>query len=148
MELREVINLACDPRKWRSHDRISIPGTKAIIHMNSGDVEADVINISLNGILCDLVCTKPYNELLNSTHITVKFPDKYDNAQIKILWCKLFRVNVLSWNMVYFPQCIPEHLRVVWQVVQMSDQDKKIYEQICEKVKRDYGKIKSIENRE
>ena len=143
LELREIINVVCDPRKWRIHDRISVPDTKAVIHLNNDNVEADVINISMSGVLCDLICEKSYNELLNSTHITVNSPDKYDGAQIKILWCKIFRVNVLDWNTVYFPQCIPNHIRVIWQIVQISDEDKKVFENICNKVKKGYERIQS-----
>ncbi|MBM4056079.1 MAG: response regulator [Planctomycetes bacterium] len=144
IELREKINTVCDPRQWRTHDRISIPGAKAVISMNNDTIEADVINMSLEGILCDITCTKSYNDLLNSTHITVIFPPQFENTKIKILWCKLLRVNVFSWNEVYFPKCTPEHMRVVWQIVKMSDEDNQKFQEICKKVEKENKNIEAV----
>ncbi len=133
-ELRDKINEVCEPRSWREHDRVSIPDTKAIIHMDNGDVEVDVINLSESGILCDIESTEQYGDLLNSAHITVKFSAKYGGAMVKILWCKLFRAIVLKWNEDYFPKCSPGHMRVVWQIIKISDHDKKVIKGISEKV--------------
>lgn len=144
MELREKINDICDPRSWRTQSRLSIPDTKATIKTDSGNIEADVINMNLDGILCDVDSTESFNDIINSTHITVTFPAKYNNAQIKILWCKLLRVNVLNWNDVYFPQCVPKHMRVVWQIVQVSDEDKEKYQHICDKIEEEHKKIEAI----
>ncbi|OHB71471.1 MAG: hypothetical protein A2W17_08580 [Planctomycetes bacterium RBG_16_41_13] len=144
IELREKINTVCDPRQWRTHDRISMPDAKAVIHINNDSVDADVINMSLEGILCDITCTKSYNDLLNSTHITVIFPSQFDNMQIKILWCKLLRVNVFRWNEVYFPKCTPEHMRVVWQIIKISDEDKEKFEEICKKIQKEHKSIDEI----
>ncbi len=123
-DLRVKINEVCDPRNWRVHDRVSIPDTKATIHLKDCDVEADVINLSETGLLCDIASTTRFNDLVDSSHITVKFPAKHKGAEIKILWCKLFRVIVLDWDEEYFPKCAPQHMRVVWQIVKMSDEDK------------------------
>lgn len=144
IELREKINIVCDPRQWRTHDRISIPGAKAIIHMNNDSIEADVINMSLEGILCDVTCENSYNDLLNSTHITILFPPQFDNTQIKILWCKLLRVNIFSWNEVYFPKCTPKHMRLVWQIIKMSDEDKEKFQEICNKIEKEHKNIEAI----
>lgn len=143
LELREMINKVCDPRKWRVVDRISIPDTKAIIHSTKGDVAGKMINMSLNGILCEIDCTQPYVDLLTSTHITVQFPLRFENAEIEVLWCKLFRVHVLDWDTKYYPQCIPTRMRVVWQVEKIADEHKEIFSKINEKLRNDYHMIQS-----
>ncbi len=64
--------------------------------------------------------------------------------QIKILWCKLLRVNVFRWDEVYFPKCTPEHMRVVWQIIKISDEDKEKFEEICRKIQKEHKSIDEI----
>ncbi len=137
IELRSLIKEACDPRTFRKHARISVPGAKAVVHMRDYDVEANVINISESGILCDVTCVKQYNDLLNSAHMTIEFPAQYDNAKIKILWCMVFRVLVLTWDKEYFPQCAPKNLRVAWQIIEISNDGKKLLNKIFETVENE-----------
>lgn len=77
-ELRDMVNLVCDPRKLRTNERIHIPDLKAIIHSNYDenyeDLEASVINMSLSGIACDFVYNGEYSNILAGTTITIKFP--------------------------------------------------------------------------
>lgn len=131
-DLRDKINLACDPRKWRTSERVHIPDVKAIIHSHYDDIEADVINMSISGVACDFVYTNDHSNLLGSTHITIKFPAEYNSVEITNLLCKFLRLNVLTWK----TDGTPEHVRAAWGVSGLSHQDKKIIEQIFEETKK------------
>lgn len=125
VDLRSIILEACDLRKRRAHERISIPGTKIIVHFDHYDLGGEVINISESGILCDFLGKNINSELINSTQVSVIFPSNFSNASLKNLSCKFLRLHVLGWNDDLFPECLPNHIRVVWQIINMSFEDKK-----------------------
>lgn len=131
-DLRDKINLACDPRKWRTSERIHIPDVKAIIHSNYEEIEADVINLSINGVACDFLYTSEYYNILGGTSITLKFPAEYNNAKAENLPCKFLRLNVLSWK----PDGAPEHIRAAWAITAHSAGSRKIIEQVFEEAKK------------
>jgi len=131
-ELRDKINSACDPRRWRAHERIHIPETKAIIHTKYDDIEADIINISLHGVACDFIYTSEHGNLMGGTRITIKFPAEYNSVQISNLPCRFLRLNVLTWK----PDGAPERMHAAWGIPGLPAQEKKIMEQIFEASKK------------
>lgn len=139
-DLRDKINLVCDPRKWRTNERIHIPDVKAIIHSNFDenydDIEAHVINMSLSGIACDFSYNGEHVNILGGTTISVKFPSEHNNIKIKNLPCKFLRLNVLSWK----PDGYPDRVRAAWGISGIEGQDKILLEQIFEKVKKGLDK--------
>ena len=130
-ELRDKINSACDPRKWRAYERIYIPDTQAIIHTKYDDIEADIINISINGVACDFIYTSEHANLMGGTRITIKFPAEYNNVQINNLSCRFLRLNALTWKQ----DGTPERVHAAWGILGLSIQEKKIMEQIFEESK-------------
>ena len=136
-ELRDKVNLVCDPRRWRTNERVYIPDVKAIIHSNYDenyeDIEASVINMSLSGIACDFVCNDEHSNILAGTTITIKFPSEYNKLQVKNLPCKFLRLNVLSWR----PDGNPDRVRAAWIILGLEGQEKKQIEQVFEKVKKE-----------
>ena len=131
-ELRDKINSVCDPRRWRTYERIYIPDTQAIIHTKYDEIEANIINISINGVACDFVYSSEHSNLLGSTHITIKFPAEYNSVQVSNLPCKFLRLNVLTWK----PDGTPERVHAAWGILGLSIQEKKIMEQIFEESKK------------
>lgn len=83
VELRSVILDACDLRTRRAHERISIPDTKVIVHLDDIDLGGEVVNISESGILCDFIDKNINSELINSTNVSIMFPIGFRNATIK-----------------------------------------------------------------
>ena len=141
VDLGSIILEACDLRKRRAHERINIPGTKVVVHLDHSDFGGDVINISESGILCDFLGRNINSELINSTQISVLFPSNFKNADLKNLSCKLLRLNVLAWDDDMFPECLPNHIRVVWQIVNMSFEDKKKLTDILDLAEKNISKL-------
>ena len=131
-ELRDTINLACDPRRLRAYERIHIPDAQAIIHTEDGEIEANIINISINGVACNFVYSSEHSNLLGSTHITIKFPAEYNSVQVSNLPCRFLQLNVLTWK----PDGTPERVHTTWGILGLSIQEKKIMEQIFEESKK------------
>ncbi|MCF6149237.1 MAG: hypothetical protein E3K37_11340 [Candidatus Kuenenia sp.] len=49
-----------------------------------------------------------------------------------------------SWNEVYVPKCTSEHMRVVWQIIKMSDEDKEKFQEICKKIEKEHKNIEAV----
>ncbi len=130
-ELRDKINLACDPRRLRAYERIHIPDAQAIIHTEDAEIEANIINISMNGVACNFVYSSEHSNLLGSAHITIKFPAEYKSVQVSNLPCRLLQLNVLTWK----PDGTPERVHTTWGILRLSIQGKKIMEQFFEESK-------------
>jgi DNA-binding response OmpR family regulator len=130
-ELRTKIDSVCNPREWRTHERFSIPGTKAI-----ANAEASVVNVSINGIACDLAYKKEYTDLMEGRPLTIRFSPELNGIQIKNVWCKFLRSNVLVWGVNCYPIYVPELIRVVWQFIDLPDTDRKTLLQVFENFKK------------
>ena len=116
-ELSSLVNEITDPRRLRKYERVNIPNVITQLHLDSGDLEGDIVNISENGILCDVTNKEGLNNVLSDMNMSIFFPMKYDHMVIHNVWCKLLRIVVLSWG----AQNVPERLRIVWQFVDIED---------------------------
>jgi CheY-like chemotaxis protein len=137
-EFRAKIDHVCNPRNLRVHDRISIPDTKAVVRWEGSEVEAKMVNISVDGILCDVACSGNYGELLKGAYISLSFPPQYSNVQINNLFCKVLRLGVLAHDANH----LPTNLRVVWQFVAVMPLERKALEQVIEKARKDCEQLK------
>lgn len=118
--LSDLIDKLSDPRRLRKHQRVSIAGTLAQLHLENGDVEGDIVNISKGGILCDVINREGYNDLLRDLNMSLLFPMRHDHAVIRDIWCKLLRIVVLTWGHNNYP----DRLRIVWEFVSMDDNER------------------------
>lgn len=137
LELRAVVSEALNPRGRREDSRISMPGTKVRVLLDDYELEGDVINISKSGILCDFIGKRIDPEILNSTDISVMFPNDFNGVSLKNITCKFLRLQVLNWDNAMYPDCIPNHIRVVWQIINMSFEDNKTLNELLEKASKD-----------
>ncbi len=135
-ELRDKINLICDPRKWRTSERIHIPDVKAFIHSNYeanyDDIEASVINMSMSGIACDFSYSEEHANILGGTTISLKFPSEYQNVQVENLPCKFLRLNVLSWN----SEGHTDQVRAAWGFLGIEGPERKLLEKVFDKTRK------------
>lgn len=97
-ELISKINELYDPRKLRVEPRYFVPGTQALIHLESNDIRTKVINISKKAIRCELKLNEINESILKANYISLQFPDEYGSVMIKDIWSKILNVKVLSWN--------------------------------------------------
>ncbi len=136
-ELGTKINAVCDPRKWRAQERISVPGTKAILHFGEKSVPAQVVNISQGGILFDLDYSEEHGNLLKNIFISVLFPAEYASVELLSLRCKFHRLNMLTCDKEHNP----EKIRIGLQFVDVSEINLKAIAAIFEQARGELEKL-------
>ncbi|MBU3915619.1 hypothetical protein KKA14_08785, partial [bacterium] len=85
--LRDQINTLTRNGVARKYPRFDVPGTKVFFHVGITDIEGKILNISEEGILCELTVEGNYDYLLKDICLTIKFPWKYGNRILKELRC-------------------------------------------------------------
>lgn len=139
VKLRNKIDEVFDPRQMRRQQRYSIPGTQAIIHAESQNINADVINLSMSSAFCEFTLPSGVNDLLNSMYISVKFPSEYDEVLIGDIYCKPLSIKTVSW----LPNDASDKVRVVWLFKNLSQRNESMFSEVLDQVEK---KIKSLQN--
>jgi DNA-binding response OmpR family regulator len=134
-ELRDKINLVCDPRRLRIYERTYIPDTKVIIHSKYEDIDADVVNLSANGVSCDVVYSNDQHHFFGSTRITIQFPAEYNSVRVENVACKILRLHIMTWK----NDGTPEHVHAAWQLLGLSAQNRKVIEEVLEESRKGFG---------
>jgi hypothetical protein len=91
-----MIDKATDPRSKRIHTRYSIPDTRAVIRFGDRDIQAEVINISTDGILCELTCPRPSPDLTTAGRMSIHLPAEYGTSVLQDVIVSLLRLTVRS----------------------------------------------------
>jgi hypothetical protein len=78
-----MIDKVTDPRSKRIHTRYSIPDTRAVIRFGDRDIQAEVINISTDGILCELNCPRPSPDLTTAGRMSIHLPTEYSTSVLQ-----------------------------------------------------------------
>ena len=91
------------PRSKRIHARYSIPDTWAAIRFGDRDVRAEVVNISIDGILCELDCPHPAPDFMMPGRMSVRFPADYGKEVLRDIAVSLLRLTVRSWRADHAP---------------------------------------------
>ncbi len=133
LQLRDAVIEASDLRSRRIHPRYAIPHTRAILHLGNQQLPADVVNISLNGILCMFIYPKQNVNLLDRCRITVQFPAEYDGASIDMIVSQPLRLLVQSYRDDYTAL----EMKGAWTFVQFPEGGMRILEDILDRVRRD-----------
>ncbi|MGK5093111.1 response regulator [Deltaproteobacteria bacterium TL4] len=116
-QLSDRIKEVNDPTKHRAAPRINIPDTKAIIEFEKGGAVGTVVNVSMNGILCEFKYSREIQGVLHKALITLGFPSQYTASQIKRIPCVCFRINVLETRTDH----IPARIRIAWQYISLDE---------------------------
>ncbi len=137
--LRKKIDEVFDPRQLRGQQRYSIPGTQAVIHLESQNITADVINLSISSAFCEFTLPADASDLLGSMYLSINFPAEYEGVMISDLYCKLLSVKTISWH----PNDVPEKVRVVWLFKNLSQRNESIFSDVLDRAEK---RIESIQN--
>ncbi|HEY5960848.1 MAG TPA: hypothetical protein VIV60_30040 [Polyangiaceae bacterium] len=112
-DIASAIATVFDPRHRRVFRRVSIPGTHARIRAGRTEMGADVVNISVAGMLCDLSCPEDFAAIIQLNDISIRFPSEYDSEIVDGMRGRMLRLQVLSRHVDH----TPERIRVAWQFV-------------------------------
>jgi len=133
-EIRAKINSACNPRKLRSYDRFSLPNLKITFLSKQGPLTAELLNISLSGMLCDLADVSQSVNLMETTEISIEFPEQYGGKKINGIHCRLRNMTILRWQEDFSqPACI----RSGWEFVSMRSSSWSVLERVLSQVSKE-----------
>jgi hypothetical protein len=110
-DIAAAIATVFDPRSQRQFRRVCIPGTQASIHLGSIGIGADVVNISVAGMLCDFACPSEFGAIILPCDVALRFPADCEPETIDGIRARMLRLHVVSRN----ADQVPERVRAAWQ---------------------------------
>jgi CheY-like chemotaxis protein len=123
----EIENLS-HPREWRRQLRVHIPDTHVLIHLDKGPIPAELVDISIGGMLCNIKTADGIPQFSRFYQINILFPARYGavaaNAKGYIL-----RQAALQWFEP--PKC--EILQMAWRLSTLSDRDTDVMQKVINK---------------
>ncbi|MBF0449331.1 MAG: response regulator [Candidatus Magnetomorum sp.] len=121
-QLRAFINDMIKPRAKRIFERFIVQDTHVLIPVKGQTLTAQLINIGMNGFLCELTFNKTCNNILESNLLALKFPEAFGNITAHDITVSLMRISVSEWD----SKSLPETIRIAYRFVQMPPASKKI----------------------
>ncbi len=137
VKLREKINEVFNPSQLRTQNRFNIPDIEAILHSRNNDLSAEVINISKDGLLCEVDIEGDYLDLLKNLSISIEFPRKFKNLVIKNIKSKFITVKVLDWDSNH----TPKRLQIVWMFIDLKETNRDTLHKVFEIVQTHNQKL-------
>ncbi len=133
LQLRSMIYEISDPRRRRIYTRYSIPSAKAMVRFQEMEIPAEVVNISMNGILCDLTFPDQSIRMTRACQVTVQFPAEYGEARASNIKVSVLRMSVEDWHEDHSPR----QVRIAWKFVSMPTAAQRTLELVLEKARQD-----------
>ncbi|MCP4219201.1 MAG: response regulator [bacterium] len=128
-ELARNVETLSHPRGWRQHKRLGVPDTRVLIRLDEDEFcKAEIVNISLGGMLCDIKVEDGMPAFSRFYGINILFPSRYGGDRVHAKGYTL-RQAVLQW--LEPPEC--EILQTAWRFSTLSPQDTNVMNDILEK---------------
>ena len=143
-QLRRFISEILDPIKNRVYNRYVIPDTKAEIRVENQVINCNVINVSLKGLLCELVYPEQSPNLFNKCHLNIQFSKDYKNVKVSDIKACLLRSTVTSWRDYNRPHII----RVAWKFVFIPAENENVLDLVLQKTHKSLSKAELAANAE
>ncbi len=116
-DIAAAIATVFDPRNRRQFRRVCIPGTQARIHLANTDVGADVVNLSVAGMLCDFTCPTEFSSIILPGDVALRFPPDLELQPIDGIRARMLRLHVVSHRL----DQVPERIRAAWQFIHVPN---------------------------
>ncbi len=122
IQFRELICKVFHPEAYETGIRKNIPRTRAMIQLANQMIPADVINISMNKVLCELAPPEASADLSDATQMTVQFPIDYGRAIVIHITGDLmgtespFPINESLPFRFPASEFLPQPFRVSWKI--------------------------------
>jgi len=128
-ELARQVDLLSVPREWRRHLRIDVPGTKVRIHLGHRIIQADIVNLSMGGMLCNLkVEPEGIPEFSRFYTSNILFPPLYGSVSVNVDGYVLRQAG-LQW----FEPPKLEIIQCAWRLSEITGRAREIMQDILDK---------------
>jgi len=121
-QLTMLIQNIVNPRSKRVGERYFIQNTQVLIPLDTQELQAKLINIGMNGLLCELKLKKEYSSILVSNKLRLKLPESYGNVIADDIVSCLMRLSVTEWDSNHSPKT----LRIAYRFVDMPLKSRQI----------------------
>lgn len=121
----ETIDRVFNPYDLRSTKRYNLPDTVAFLEQGSERLQAEVINFSMGGLLCELDFTPQYNWAA-PVMIAVNFPMEDEKLSAGGLYSFMIRLVVVESN----PDFSPSRIRVAFRFSMVPAETKEVFEKV------------------
>jgi CheY-like chemotaxis protein len=121
-QLTMLIQNIVNPRSKRVHERFVIQDTQVIIPLENIELKAKLINIGMNGLLCEIKLKKEYADLLVANKLKLIIPESSDNVVAENITSCLMRLSVTEWDEHYSPKTI----RIAYRFINMPQKARDI----------------------
>lgn len=112
-DIASAIGHVYDPRHSRVHRRVSVPGAKSIIRVGAANMQADMVNFSEAGMLCEFPTPANFGSILHATEVSLVFTTPQGRLDIDGIRARILRIYVVDRNVEHWP----DRLRAAWQFV-------------------------------
>ncbi len=116
-QLKGIIQKVYNPLRRRAYQRFAIPGATAVVTVQDLDLPAEVLNVSLNGVLCRFDYPAAQPNLMPACRMKIVLPPAYAQGDAAGITARLVRVVVQNWG----PDDTPQKMRAGWEFVKLPE---------------------------
>ena len=143
-ELGQKIKATADPRKRRQGIRVTIAGTRAIFEAGTQQLEANVVNISKSGLLCDMDYPDSGLNIFDIERARIIFPPAMDSVRTEPIRVRILRLEVLSTH----ESLAPKVIRLVCQFIDVSEHNHTLLELIIDRGEKEMAELSMLNRAE
>jgi len=121
-QLTTLIQGIVDPRSKRVFERFVIQDTEVLIQVGNETLKAKLINIGLNGLLCELKHQKAYDRILQGNKLSLRFSGSFETVVANDIQSAMMRISVTDWD----DNNLPISLRIAFRFVDMPKKTRNI----------------------
>jgi DNA-binding response OmpR family regulator len=110
-QFKKITQVVLNPDLPDKHIRYVIPKTTADIQVGNQSYRANLINVGMDSMDCELLCPDETAQLIRDCGISIQFPEQYGNVHIKNISASLLRMSTKA----RLTDTMPQRLRTTWK---------------------------------
>jgi len=110
-QFSKITQVVLNPEMPDMHMRFVIPKTTADIHVGQQTYRANLINVGVDSMDCELLCPDDTAKLIRDCGVSIQFPEQYGNVHIKNIRASLLRMTTKA----RLTDTMPQRLRTTWK---------------------------------
>ncbi|KPA09063.1 hypothetical protein MHK_010753 [Candidatus Magnetomorum sp. HK-1] len=110
-QFHNITHVALNPEIPDKHMRFFIPKTQADIQVGERLYKANLTNIGMESMECDLLCPDETASLIQDCGINIRFPEQYGHERVQNLKGSLLRMSIKE----RLTSTMPQRLRTIWK---------------------------------
>jgi len=110
-QFKNITNVVLNPDLPDDHLRFVIPKSTAEIQVGAQTYKANLINVGMDSMDCELLCPEQTATLMRDCGMSIQFPEQYGNVNIKNIKASLLRMTTKA----RLTDTMPQRLRTTWK---------------------------------